>query len=173
MTNKSEFEYKESSFREKMLEHVFLSELLQYAWRQEQTIDVLRSEVDNSGHDLVLDWRGVRRYIQLKSSKSNTKKRTQIVNAKLADKPGGCVIWLFYEDDGERVSLEYRFFGGSPIELPDLGCKRGKHTKRNAQEVKTERENTRKISRSKFTKFSGIGELINTLLGMPKPNLGN
>lgn len=41
-------DYRESSFREKMLEHVFVSELLQEAWfRYGMTIEVLHSEVDS------------------------------------------------------------------------------------------------------------------------------
>ncbi len=36
-------------FREKLLEHVFVSELLQEAWlNRHQTVEVLRSEVDAS-----------------------------------------------------------------------------------------------------------------------------
>ena len=46
-------DYLESSFREKLLEHVFVSELLQEAWLgRGQTMEVLRSEVDAAGYDL-------------------------------------------------------------------------------------------------------------------------
>src|SRR5260370_21808431 len=49
-----EAEFRESSFREKLFEHIFVSELLQEAWtKHRQMIDVLRSEVDNAGYDLV------------------------------------------------------------------------------------------------------------------------
>jgi hypothetical protein len=43
-----------SSYREQLVEYLFLSELLQDAWlRRNQRIDVLRSDVDGAGYDLV------------------------------------------------------------------------------------------------------------------------
>ena len=50
-----------------MLEHVFVSELLQEAWfRYGMTIEVLHSEVDSAGYDIVLEFGGVIRHVQLK-----------------------------------------------------------------------------------------------------------
>ena len=163
-----ESDYMESSFRERMLEHVFLSEFLQEVWRRGQTVDVLRSEVDNSGYDLVLEWGEVRRPIQLKSSRSDAKTSRQGVNAKLGDKPGGCVIWLSYADDAERVSLEYRFFGKGPGECPNLGDRVRKHTKANAQGEKAIRPNQRVLNRGEFTVVSDVCKLLETLFpGIP------
>lgn len=158
-----EIDYMESSFRERMLEHVFLSELLQEAWRRGQPLDVLRSEVDNAGYDLVLEWSEVRRPIQLKSSRSDAKTDRVGVNAKLGAKPGGCVIWLSYAYDAERVSLEYRFFGKGPGEYPELGDKVRKHTKANAEGEKAPRPNQRVLNKGKFTLVSDVCELLETL----------
>ena len=60
----------QSSYVEKLREHVFLAEVLQEAWlRHGLPVSVLRSKVDSFGYDLVLECDGRTRHIQLKSSK--------------------------------------------------------------------------------------------------------
>ena len=160
-------DYLESSFREKLLEHVFVSELLQEAWLgRGQTMEVLRSEVDSAGYDLVLDCGGITRYVQLKGSKVKATTSRQTVNVKLADKPGGCIVWLRYEEKPEvhRMELQYLFFGGAPEQprLPSLSeFKIGRHTRGN----KAERPSTRVIPKSQFEPISSIGDLMNRLFG--------
>ena len=177
-TANNQSDYLESSFREKMLEHVFLSKLLQEAWHQRTTVDIktvaiLKPEVDNVGYDLLVECESISRYIQLKSSKSDSKKRTQTVNAKLANKPGGCVIWLFYSEDVDgSVRLKYLFFGKGPTECPDLGDKIGRKPTPNSQGDKPERPNTRVIKKTDFKELS-IVELIDKLLKIPKSDQSN
>jgi len=61
--------YAESSARENLIEHVFLGELLRGLWRKNvRDLEVLRPEVDSGGYDLALEFRGVTRHMQLKSS---------------------------------------------------------------------------------------------------------
>jgi hypothetical protein len=61
--------YVQSSLREKLLEHVFIGELLRCLWRSgRRDIEVLRAEIDASGYDLVLECNGVLRHVQFKSS---------------------------------------------------------------------------------------------------------
>ena len=164
MTTDADFLH--SSFREKLLEHVFVAELLQEAWLgNRQTVEVLRSEVDNSGYDLLLDRGGVIRYVQLKSSRSGAKTSRQTVNSKLADKPGGCVIWLVFQECDGRVKLEYLVFPERPDEKPDLGGKVGRHSKADAAGQKAERPNTRVISKSSFTKLQTTSEVVEWLFG--------
>ena len=152
----------ESGFRERTLEYIFLSEILQEVWltQNRRTVDVLRPDVDRAGYDLVLECEGISRYIQLKSSRLDARTSRQTLNAKLADKPGGCVIWLSYEVIDGRAKLHYRFFGGTPEEKPNLGSIIGKHSKGNAEGVKAERPNTRVINKGGFTQLSSVGELI-------------
>ena len=160
----------ESSYQEKLTEYVFLSELLQESWLvRKQQIAVMRPDVDNAGYDLVLECAGVIRHIQLKSSRWDAKTSQQGVNAKLGDIPGGCVIWLFHENNGRRIKLKYQFFGGTPGEQPDLGNKVGKHTKSNAQGVKTPRPNRRVLNKGQFEPVDGVGQLIDKLF--PKSHL--
>jgi hypothetical protein len=58
-----------SNLRESVIEHLFLGELSRTLWCQgKRDIEILRSEVDNSGYDVVVGCNGIMRYIQLKSS---------------------------------------------------------------------------------------------------------
>ena len=156
-----------SSFREKLLEHVFVAELLQEAWLGEsQTMEVLRPEVDNSGYDLLLDRGCVVRYVQLKSSRSGAKTSRQTINSKLADKPGGCVIWLVFQECNKRIKLEYLVFPDKPGGRLDLSDKNtGIHSKANSEGHKAERPNTRVIPKSDFTKKQTTNDLVSWLFG--------
>ena len=162
-------DYLESSFREKLLEHVFVAEILQEAWLgRGQTVEVLRAEVDSSGYDLVLECNGVIRYVQLKGSRADAKTSRQTVNVKLADKPGGCIIWLLYqkEADAPRVKLDYLFYGAGPGDrLPALGEKAGRHTKANAKGYKAERPNSRVVTKSRFRPAGDVSQLMDWLFG--------
>lgn len=156
-----------SSFREKMLEHAFVSELLQEAWfRYRKTMEVLRAEVDSSGYDLVLEFGGVLRHVQLKSSRADAKTAKQKLSTKLAEKPSGCVVWIVYREDPSRarVSLRYRFFGEAPgAPLPELGDSVAKHSKGNALGVKTERPGLRTVGINKFSEELDLQQLFRRL----------
>jgi hypothetical protein len=161
----------ESSFFENMREHVFIAEVLQESWvRHKEQVEVLRSEVDNSGYDLVMACRGVIRHIQLRSSRHDARRQRQTVNCKLAGKPNGCVIWLLAEDNAEtgRIRLRYLFFGNAPDEpVPDFDrFKVGKRIRRGPGGVRPERANTRQIPKSAFRKIESITELIQVLFGL-------
>ncbi len=162
-------DYRESSFREKMLEHVFVSELLQEIWLgRGGTIEVLHSEVDSAGYDLVMEYNGVIRHLQLKSSRWDAATARHAINIKLAEKPSGCVVWLLYRVPPHqcRVELRYRFFGGEPgSPLPSLGDRAVKHTKANAQGVKTVRPGLREITKSDYSPELTLAELLDRLFG--------
>lgn len=100
-------------FYEQVTEHTFLSEILQEAWfRYSQQIEVLKSEIDAYGFDLVLECNGVLRHVQLKTSEKCAG-RKQIVSLKLAKKSNWCVIWMLRDEDrdSKRMKLTYLFFG--------------------------------------------------------------
>ena len=150
MTTKDD-DFRDSSFREKMLEHIFVAELLQEAWLvRGQTTEVLRPEVDNAGYDLVLECGKICRYIQLKGSRLDGKAKWKDVNPKLAEKPGGCVVWIFYKEDKGRATLQYRFFGKGPAEHLDLGGKKG-------------RGNACRITIGRFEKYTNVAKLFDKL----------
>jgi hypothetical protein len=106
-----------SHYRENLLEHVFISEVLQEcAFARRQKVEVLRPEVDDGGYDIVLQLGPIIRHVQLKSRFSAAKGRSVPVNANLERHLGGCVVWLFWEvdPDSKRSRLTYRWFGNGP-----------------------------------------------------------
>jgi len=160
-----------SSFYEQLVEHVFISEILQEAfYRHGLTVEVLRSEIDASGYDIVLECNGIMRHVQLKTSASKSKTARQKVHTALAEKPGGCVVWMIRHEDPEtcRMRLSYRFFGraaGSP--LPSLSkFKTAKHTKGNASGKKQERPAIRVVPKGKFSTIETTTELVSELFGL-------
>jgi hypothetical protein len=116
--------YLKSTFYEQLIEHVFISELLQEAWfRLGKTVDELRPEIDSAGYDLLLECNGVIRHVKLKNSIQGPKIAYQKINTALAEKPSGCIVWLIREEDKikNRVNLKYLYFGDAPGKpLPSL-----------------------------------------------------
>ncbi|HSI34924.1 MAG: hypothetical protein ACAI43_24220 [Phycisphaerae bacterium] len=162
--------YLRSSFFEKLVEHVFISEVLQEAWyRFGEVVEVLRSEVDSSGFDVVFECNGVVRHVQLKTSRPGAKAASQKVNVALAAKPSGCVVWMMREEPKGacRMTLSFRFYGGAVGEgLPALGgFKVAKHAKGNAQGKKSERPNVRVVPKSAFRRVETTAELVALLFG--------
>lgn len=160
-----------STFYEQLVEHVFVSEVLQEAWYfYGKTVEVLRSEVDASGYDVVFDCNGVLRYVQLKTSRYDSKTARQKVNIALKSKPGGCVVWIMRREDMNqcRARLSYLYFGStSGHELPSLdGFKIATHTKGNAEGVKKARAAIRVIPKAKFAPVATTRELVGILFGL-------
>ena len=163
--------YLKSSFYEQLVEHVFISEVLQEVWfRFRKTVEVLRSEVDASGYDVVLECNGELRHVQLKTSKKDGKTVSQKVNVALSSKPSGCVVWILRDEDQNdyRMRLTYLFFGadaGKPLQLHD-DFRVGKHTKGNKDGVKAERQSIRVIPKGKFKHIKTTTELVTRLFGL-------
>jgi hypothetical protein len=164
-----------SSLREKLLEHIFIGDLLRSLWRQGITdIEVLRAEVDRGGYDLVLEANAcVLRHVQLKSSFRGATTDEVGINVNLATKPSGCVLWIEFD----RATLElgpFLWFGGAPgSPLPPLGSKVGKHSKGNSLGQKKARPAIRIVSRKRFTVFSTIEEVATALFGPARIGVGN
>lgn len=166
--------YRKSAFYEQLVEHVFISEVLQELWyRFGQTVEVLRSEVDASGYDVVFECNGIVRHVQLKTSKVGGKTARQKINVALAEKPSGCVVWIIREEDQAtcRMTLSYRFFGnnaGSP--LPCLAdYPPAKHTKGNKDGLKAERPAIRVVPIRDFAKINTTTDLVTRLFGLDSP----
>jgi hypothetical protein len=129
-------------------------------------VEVLRSDVDSSGYDVVLEHANVVRHIQLKSSFSNSTVARQNVSMKLAQKPSGCVIWIVVDRDTLNLG-PFLWFGGAPGEaLPAIDhFPVAKHTKGNAEGVKADRPNIRVIGKGRFKELSTLDDLITALFG--------
>jgi hypothetical protein len=156
-----------SSYREKLLEHLFISDLLRHLWcRGVMTADFLRPEVDHGGYDLVIACNSIIRHVQLKASHHGAATARQLVNIRLAEKPSGCVVWLVFDPDTLALG-PFLWFGGRPgAPLPDIQTLPvAKHTKGNALGVKAIRPNLRVLKRSAFERVLSIPELAERLFG--------
>ena len=155
-----------SSAREKLLEHLFVGELMRHLWISGcRDVELLRSEVDNGGYDLVLECNDIIRHIQLKASHRGSKTARVNININLARRLSGCVIWILFDEDTLELG-PYLWFGGKPGEpLPPLGDKIARHTKADAAGLKKERAGLRVVSRTSFRMVSTIRDLTQTLFG--------
>lgn len=155
-----------STLRERIVEHVFVGKSLQRLWQRGVTdVEVLRSEFDAGGYDLVMSLRKVVRHIQFKTSTVDGKAASTKISMNLLEKPSGCVVWIIVTPDLELQS--YLWFGGAPGEpLPDIrGMKPAKHTKANAEGIKAERPNHRIVPRSRFEKLDTLDVVLGRLFG--------
>jgi hypothetical protein len=156
----------DSSLREQALGHLFLGQLLAFMWQNgARDIEVLKSEVDRGGYDVVLEANGIIRHVQLKSSFRGSKVREVDVSTKLLRKPGGCILWL--EFDGGSLAIErfYWFGGKAGTALPDLGLRVSRHSKGNSEGEKNERPIHRVLTRGRFEALRDIREVAEKLFG--------
>jgi hypothetical protein len=155
-------EYLQSTFYEQLVEHLFVAELLQETWfRHKKVVEVLRSEIDASGFDLVLECNGILRHVQLKTSRVTAKTNYQKVAVRLGEKPGGCVIWILRDEvTNYRLRLSYLFFGFPAGEsLPSLNAyKVAKHTKGDSTGIKKERPGIRQVPKKEFQPIKSTGQ---------------
>lgn len=158
--------YMDSSGLEKVLEHRFVAELATSLWIEGcRDIELLRSEVDAHGYDLVIEAKGTMRHIQLKSMVAGGKKQHVTMNTRLAAKPSGCVVWFDY--DPQTLELgPFRWFGALPgVGLPDTGDTIARHSKANALGQKNLRSGHRVIRKSRFQQVGTMEELLRLLFG--------
>lgn len=158
-----------SSYRERLIEHLFVGELLKHSWLgRRYGLEVAKPEVDNSGYDLIVEDNGVIRHLQLKASSREARTAKQNVHTALGTKPSGVVVWIQF--DAETLELgPFLVFGGSPGQpLPDLSeFKVARHTKGNAEGIKAERPAIRIVPKGHFTKHESAVELYEALFGAP------
>jgi hypothetical protein len=156
----------DSSLREQALGHVFLGQLLTFMWGNgTRDIEVLKSEVDRGGYDVVLESNGVIRHVQLKSSFRGSKVREVDVSTKLLLKPGGCVLWLEFEPESLAIERFYWFGGKAGTALPDLGLRVSRHSKGNSDGEKNERPIHRILTRGRFEALADISRVVEKLFG--------
>ena len=160
--------YLNSSYREKLIEHLFISELLKVSWRAGTcSLEVAKPEVDYQGYDLVAEENGVIRHIQLKASSLNARTSRQKVHIGLASKPSGCVVWIYFDERTLELG-PFLFFGGAAGQpLPDVsGLKVARHTKGDARGVKAERPAVRVVNKGQFVRYGSIEALYGVLFGV-------
>ncbi len=157
-----------SSYRENLLEHIFVAEVLRYLWTSKLGyLEVLKPQVDDAGYDLVFEYKSIIRHVQLKTSKAKAATASVNVNVMLEDKPSACVIWSRFNPDTLELGPFY-WLGGLPhskiCSLQHL--KVAKHTKGDATGKKAERPMIRVIPKSKFEKLNSIPDVVHRLFGI-------
>ena len=166
-TQGDERQYRSSSHREKVVEHVFLGELLRYLWvRRIAGVQVLKPEGDAAGYDLVLALGKTIRHVQLKTMMKGGKARFQPVHESLAAQPSGCVVWIVLNED---LSFDhFLWYGEAPGQALEKlhKCKVAKRARANAQGIKKERASTRSVPKSAFEKLVDLGGLVQRLFGV-------
>jgi hypothetical protein len=165
-TDEETSHYLHSTLRERIVEHVFVGDALRRLWQHRVTdVEVLRSEFDAGGYDLVMSYGKVVRHIQFKTSMAGGKAASIKASLKLMDKPSGCIVWIMVTPELKLDS--YRWFGGPPGDpLPDIrNMKVAKHTKANAKGKKAERPDQRIISRNRFDSLGSLDEVLERLFG--------
>ena len=166
MPEVSERHFRNSSHREKIVEHIFVGELLRHFWITGlANVEILKPEVDSTGYDVVVTHGPTIRHVQLKASIAGGSTKYQKVNASLANHSSGCVVWIIVGDD---LSFKrFLWFGDAPGKpLPSLAqFKMAKNTRANAQGVKQIRENTMVIPKGKFVLVENMAALVKLLFG--------
>jgi hypothetical protein len=159
--------YAESSARENLIEHVFLGELLRGLWRKNvRDLEVLRPEVDSGGYDLALEFNGLTRHVQLKSSFTGARRSEVTASVRLLDRPSACILWIFFDPDTLLLGPFLWFGGAAGEKIPSLGDRIAKHTKPDAMLEKADRPAHRVIPKSRFAKLETIEDIIQKLLGV-------
>ena len=160
----------ESSFREKLIEHLLVGELLKYSWEHtrrsgDPLIEISNGEVDRGGYDLIAEFAGHLRHIQLKGSRVGATTAKQNVRKALAEKPSGCVVWVFFSENPWNLG-PFLYFGAEPgAQLPALGDRTARHEKGDANGIKRERPKISVVTKSKFKQFGTIAALWEALFG--------
>ncbi len=152
MTDSDDRHSVHSVLRERIVEHAFIGDALRLLWRRRIVdVEVLRSEFDAGGYDLVMSHGAVVRHIQFKVMVAGGRRMGVTASLKLMDKPSGCILWIVVSEDLEFQS--FLWFGNAPGQpLPDIrNLKTATHTKANAAGVKLQRPNQRTVPRSAFT----------------------
>jgi len=123
-------------------------------------------EVDHSGYDIIVEDRGIVRHIQLKASYVGGKTARQKIHTRLAGKPSGCVVWIYFDESTLQLG-PFLFFGGSPGEpSPNIDDEKiARHTKGDQFGYKAERPSVRQLSKGKFTHYETIENVYDALFG--------
>lgn len=156
-----------SSYVENVLTHSMISALAGDLWRRDPEIrmDILRTEVDESGFDLVLTMSGLARYIQIKQVNSEGRNKNFSVRADFALMPGSCVVVIVHRDSDLHIE-GYRFFGAAPnkampsVDAFNSSILPGRRDKDGNRRV---REHYRDIPGVRFTKLNSVSDLLDVL----------
>lgn len=155
-----------SQLREKTFERIFLAELSKTLLLERgMAFEVLRSEFDAGGYDVVLAAGSVMRHVQLKVTRVGGKRRHVDIHTAMSDRPGACVIWMMANPDTLGIGPFY-WLGNEPnVPLVIPAGTVTRHSKANASGIKTERQALRNVPKSRFLRYDRISEIADALFG--------
>ncbi|HXC57087.1 MAG TPA: hypothetical protein VNU97_17435 [Rhizomicrobium sp.] len=158
----AEVHYQKSSLREKIIEHVFIGEALRMLWRKDIVdVEILRSEFDAFGYDLVVERGGITRHVQLKAGigvPSNIG-----VSEALMRKRSGCVIYVQISDGLDLGP--YYWFGDPDTPLSSIMTyPLLKRTTPNSAGIRPERKGHRNVARKAFNGPFDLQQILAKLL---------
>jgi hypothetical protein len=79
---------------------------------------------------------------------------------KLADKPSGCVVWIYFNEKTLSLGPFFYFGGGAGKPLPSLkNYKIAKHTKGNKDGFKAERQKIKVVPKASFKKIESVEDI--------------
>ena len=153
-----------SSRREKLLESLFSGEVLRELWcRGIYEVDLLHSDIDASGYDVVLEIPNGVRHIQLKAS---TKRKLIVANGKITDRQSGCIVVMIVSEDD--LSFKEFLWFGNMLNQPCSDIRafpQARHTKGDSTGNKATRLDTYKVSVGKFERLPDLVSLVDKLIG--------
>lgn len=152
-----------SSLIARMLEYQLVGTIGAELLARGQTFEVLKSDVDADGYDLVIVASGIVRHIQLKAKVQGGKAQKVTCHTRLAAKPSGCIVAITY-DPASYQPIEYACFGGAPGEpLPDIGSSIAKRSTHNGAGERPLRREHRNIRLSEFRRIGSTPQLVDWL----------
>lgn len=130
-----------SNFRESMVEHRFIAELMEYCWQRDFfDIQVLHSEIDDSGYDLVVSIKNNTSFLQLKVTSEESRVCEFPIHQNLVSKPNAFILLIEYEKS--NISIHKRHLKPiTSIEWDDCSPATNSHNRAK------ERNNVRMIKR--------------------------
>lgn len=154
-----------STLRERIVEHVFVGDVLRRLWRRGVVdAEVLRSEFDAYGYDLVLARGRIVRHIQFKTGTASKPANVSVARA-LEDKPSGCVIWIRVDRDLQMGP--YFWLGDLPGKpLPPVShFPNPLRPTRNGQGERPPRRNHRSVPGHEFRRLNTLDDVLEALFG--------
>jgi len=152
-----------------MVEHVFVGDALRSFWQKGVVdVEVLRSEFDAYGYDLVMARGQIVRHIQFKTGTSR-KPGDISVSLSLAGKPSGCVIWICVTNAPDRGP--FFWFGGAPGKpLPPIDHhKIPLRSTHNREGERPPRLNHRLVPNAEFMRLDELEDVLIKLFGETAP----
>ena len=158
-----------STLREHIVEHAFVGDALRALWRLGIfDVEVLRSEFDAHGYDLVLARGRIVRHIQFKTGIAKRPGSVSVPRL-LADKPSGCVLWIAVTADLDMGP--FFWFGGlpgQPLPALDYFASPLRPTRNKAGE-RPVRHNHRLVPAASFERIETLHGVMERLFGSLQP----